>query len=188
MTEPASPSAFEESQTVLVRAERLFTPAEVEAAVDRMAEEINLRLCDENPLLLCVMVGGMVLGGMLLPRLRFPLQVDYLHVTRYHGDTSGSQIRWIKHPDIPLRGRVVLVVDDVLDEGITLAAIVEACEAEGAREILTAVLVDKVRERPEGVARTNFTGIQTVDRYLFGYGMDFKNYLRNADGIYAVSK
>jgi hypoxanthine phosphoribosyltransferase len=181
------PDLLEEARTVLANADRLFVRAEVEAALDRMANEINARLSDRNPLLLCIMIGGIVPTGLLLPRLTFPLQVDYLHVTRYRGDTSGGTLRWIKHPDIPLQSRVVLVVDDVLDEGITLAAIVEACQARGAREVLTAVLVEKRLERPAGGLRqADFVGLTAENRYLFGYGMDYKHYLRNADGIFAL--
>lgn len=179
-------SVLDESQTVFAQAERLFTPAQIEAAINHMADEINTHLSNTNPLVLGVMIGGMVPTGLLLPRFRFPLQVDYLHVTRYHGETSGGQLRWIKHPDIPLKDRSVLVIDDVLDEGITLSAITEACKAEGAHKVLTAVLVEKDLRRPAGLPRADFVGLRAENRYLFGYGMDFKNYLRNADGIFAV--
>ncbi len=180
-------SVLDEAVTVRAGAERLFSRAEVEAALDRMALTINARLADRNPLLLAVMIGGMVPMGLLVPRLTFPLQLDYLHVTRYRGTTSGSALHWIKHPDISLHGRVVLVVDDVLDEGLTLAAIVEACAIRGASEVLTAVLVEKRLENREGLARADFTGLCADNRYLFGYGMDYKLYLRNADGIFAVN-
>jgi hypoxanthine phosphoribosyltransferase len=132
------------------------------------------------------MIGGIVPTGLLLPRLNFPLQVDYLHVTRYRGRTAGGDLRWIKHPDIPLNGRTILVIDDVLDEGVTLGAIVQACKARGASEVLTAVLVEKRIERCEGLHKADFTGLSADNRYLFGYGMDYKLYLRNAEGIFAV--
>src|SRR5919106_5720 len=118
---------LQEVVAVSTKAERLFSRAEVEAALDKMAVEINARLADRNPLLLPIMIGGIVPTGLLLPRLSFPLQVDYLHVTRYRGRTAGGDLRWIKHPDIPLNGRTILVIDDVLDEGVTLGAIVQAC-------------------------------------------------------------
>lgn len=186
MDKPSNPDALEESEAALADAERLFSRAEVEAALERMAARINARLRGQDPLLLCVMVGGVVPTGLLLPRLSFPLQLDYLHVTRYRGETAGGALRWIKHPDIPLPGRVVLIIDDVLDEGITLAAIVAACRAHGAKQVLTTVLVQKRVDRAHASIQADFVGLQAENRYLFGYGMDFKNYLRNADGIYAV--
>jgi hypoxanthine phosphoribosyltransferase len=180
-------SALDDAVRTLSSAERIFSALEVNAALDRMAAAINARLTGTNPLVLGVMVGGIVPTGLLVPRLSFPLQLDYLHVTRYHGETSGGTLRWIKHPDVPVKDRIVLIIDDVLDEGITLAATVEACVNEGAAEVLTAVLVEKSLDRPRGLATADFVGLKADNRYLFGYGMDYKNYLRNADGIYALS-
>jgi hypoxanthine phosphoribosyltransferase len=178
--------ALQDAVETYRNAERVITPAEIEAAIDKMAEAITARIGDRNPLILSVMVGGMIPAGMLLPKLNFPLQVDYLHVTRYRGDTAGGTLRWFKHPDIPLRDRTVLIIDDVLDEGVTLGAIVDACRTEGPREILTAVLVEKRLSHRQGLLKADFVGVQADNRYLFGYGMDYKNYLRNANGIYAV--
>lgn len=187
MITPDFEDILQEVARVSARAERLFSRSEVEAALDRMAQGIEARLSDRNPLLLSVMIGGIVPTGLLLPRLSFPLQVDYLHVTRYRGRTAGGELRWIKHPDISLNGRAVLIIDDVLDEGVTLGAIVEACKARGASEVVTAVLVEKRLERYQGLHKADFTGLSAGNRYLFGYGMDYKLYLRNGDGIFAVS-
>jgi hypoxanthine phosphoribosyltransferase len=187
MAEVREPETLQDAITTFTRAELIFSRAEVEAALDRMAGAINARLRDANPLILCVMVGGVVPTGLLLPRLNFPLQVDYLHLTRYQGQTSGGELHWLKHPDVSLQDRTVLIIDDVLDEGPTLTATVAACRAEGAREVLTAVLVEKELERQAGMVRGDFVGLKTPNLYLFGYGMDYKTYLRNADGIYAVA-
>jgi hypoxanthine phosphoribosyltransferase len=177
-------SKLDEIRTIEQEAERLYAEAEVEAALDRMAAEIAARLETRNPLVLTVLNGGIVFAGKLLPRLRFPLELDAIHATRYRGETSGGHLHWLLEPQTPLTGRTVLIADDVLDEGITLAAIVQWCKHRGAREVYTAVLVDKQigRERPH---RADFVGLETENRYLFGYGMDYKDYLRNAPGIFA---
>ena len=167
-------------------ADCLFTQAQVRAALDRMAAEITLRLRDANPLVLCVVNGGVITCGALLERLDFPLRQDYLHATRYRSGTSGHAVEWLRHPKTPLSGECVLVVDDILDEGWTLAAILEHCRALGAREVLAAVLVDKRHDRKAPGARADFIGLQAPDRYLFGYGMDYHEYWRNAPGIFAV--
>jgi hypoxanthine phosphoribosyltransferase len=78
------------------------------------------------------------------------------------------------------------VIDDILDEGLTLAAIVARCREEGARRVWTAVLVEKQRARAVDFT-ADFVGLTVPDRYVFGYGMDYKGYLRNARGIYAVA-
>ncbi|MCY3565250.1 MAG: hypoxanthine-guanine phosphoribosyltransferase [Gammaproteobacteria bacterium] len=169
------------------RAARIHDAVRVEAALDRMAREITAELAGSDPILLCVMNGGLIVTGLLAVRLQFPLQIDYLHMTRYRGATSGGEIECRVMPALDLRGRVVLVVDDILDEGNTLSAVLRYCREQGAARILSAVLVDKRRPRPEALAAADFSGLHVPDRYVYGYGMDYKNYLRNADGIYAVA-
>lgn len=177
----------DEAQRVWEEADRLYDEREVEEAISRMARSITRRLESRNPVLLCVMNGGIVLTGRLMPRLAFPLQLDYIHATRYRGDTSGGDLHWRVEPQLSMRGRAVLVVDDILDEGITLHRIVEWCRRHEAEEVLTAVLVEKHHDRKYGMARADFAALEVEDRYVFGFGMDYKNYLRNAAGIYAVA-
>jgi hypoxanthine phosphoribosyltransferase len=166
--------------------DRLYSQTEVESALDRMANDITRVLGESDPLVLCVMNGGLVPAGCLLPRLEFPLRVDYLHATRYRNQTSGSELQWLKHHNESLQGRDVLVIDDILDEGITLAAIVEHCKGEGAKRVLSAVIVEKEHDRSNGFI-CDFVGLKVEDRYVFGYGMDYKGYLRNVPGIFAVA-
>lgn len=176
---------LQESQQVLKEADLLCSQQQVEAALDRMAVEIKEKIGDLNPLVLCVMTGGIIPAGMLLPRLQFPLTIDYIHATRYGHKTQGGELDWIVRPSKPLKDRVVLLVDDILDEGLTLEAIIHDCEQAGAKAVYSAVLVEKIRQRPTKI-EADFVGVEVEDRYLFGYGMDYKGYLRNAAGIYAV--
>lgn len=164
----------------------LADEAAVESACDQMAQQITEKLSQTNPLVLGVLTGGIVPLAMLIKRLDFPLQVDYTHLTRYGLRTTGGELTWIKRPPASVRGRTVLVVDDLLDHGITLNAIVDVCREMGAAEVLTAVLVTKQVEQRAGLAKTDFCGVTVPDKYLFGYGMDYKTYLRNARGIFAV--
>lgn len=175
----------EEAARVWVEADLLHSPQAVQIALDRMAGQIAERLRDCNPLVLCVLTGAIVATGQLLTRLDFPLELDYLHATRYRGATSGSELHWLAPCRTDMAGRSVLIVDDILDEGITLKAIREYCLAEGAREVLCAALVDKRHERKNGM-QADFVGLEVADRYVFGAGMDYKGFLRNAAGIYAV--
>ncbi len=159
---------------------------EVGRACDVLARDITLHLRDANPLLLCVMTGGAVPLALLLERLDFPLQVDYVHLTRYGLATSGGAITWVKRPPASIRGRTVLVVDDILDHGLTLAALIDECLAMGAAKVLSAVLVTKTIAARAGLQRADFSALTLPDAYLFGCGMDYKSYLRNAPGIFAV--
>lgn len=172
-------------EQVYREADCLHSNVEVEAAIARLGSEISARLRDANPLVLCVLTGGLIPMGKLLPHLEFPLQIDYLHATRYRGDTCGGELCWLARPRTPVKDRVVLVVDDILDEGITLKAILDELRDQGARAVYSAVLVEKEHDRKNGL-QADFVGLTVEDRYVFGYGMDYKDYLRNAPGIYAV--
>ena len=178
---------FEEIEHIRVTADLLHSVADIEAALDKMAREINSTLADRNPLLLCVMNGGAVTFGKLLTRLTMPLTMDAINASRYQNQTSGGNIEWLIKPKTPLNGRTVLLVDDVLDEGMTLATIAEYCKEQGAEAIYSAVLVDKVLGHQKPL-NADFVGLTVENRYLFGYGMDYKGYLRNSPGIYACKE
>jgi hypoxanthine phosphoribosyltransferase len=175
---------LKEIRHIQATADLLYSEKEVEAALDKMAEQINGLLADRNPLLLCVMNGGIVVAGKLITRLSIPLTLDAINASRYQNQTAGGSIEWILKPGTPLKGRTVLIIDDILDEGLTLAAIYHYCLEEGATSIYSAVLVDKTLDHEKPIT-ADFVGLEVENRYLFGYGMDYKGYLRNAAGIYA---
>lgn len=170
------------------RARCLYSAAEVEVALDRMAAAIEQKIGDSNPILLCVMNGGLITSGKLATRLDFPLQLDYLHATRYRQQTGGADLHWEAYPKLDLKERTVLVVDDILDEGVTLERILAYCRAEGAEAVYAAVLINKTPARKLSPVTADFIGLEIGDEYVFGYGMDYKGYLRNAAGIFAIDK
>lgn len=170
---------------VLREADLVCSEQEVGHAVERVAAEITARLADANPLVLSVMGGAVVFTGRLLPLLHFPLELDYLHVTRYDGGTRGSEVRWKAGPRTDIRGRTLLVVDDILDEGDTLAAVRERLLADGAAVFFSAVFADKDIGRAKPI-RADFVGVRVPDRYVFGFGMDINEYWRNLPAIYAL--
>jgi len=175
---------LKEIEHIQASADLLYSERQVEAALDRMAQAINAALAGTSPLFLCVMNGGMVTAGKLLTRLNIPLTIDAVNASRYQNQTLGGTIEWLLKPQTPLKNRTVLIVDDILDEGITLEAICQFCKDQGAAAVYTAVLVDKILDHDKPI-RADFVGLQVENRYLFGYGMDYKGYLRNAAGIYA---
>jgi hypoxanthine phosphoribosyltransferase len=179
--------AREEAMRLLETADELFTAAQVRAAVERMAGELAARLEGEFPVVLAVMGGAAVFTGQLLPLLRFPLEFGAIEVTRYNNDIQGREISWRLPPRDNVRGRVVLVVDDILDEGITLAAIRKKLLELGAREVLSAVFADKEIGRDKPV-RADFIGVKVPNRYVFGFGMDAYGLWRNLPSIYALKE
>lgn len=161
----------------------------IAAAIKRVAGEMNADLADKNPVLLCTMHGALIFLGQLAPLLTFPLQIDYIHTSRFRGDVRGGDLHWLATPTIALKNRNVVVVEDILDSGITLSAIKDYCVQQGASEVLSVVLVDKERPREKGgLMRAEYTGLKVADKFLIGFGLDYKGYLRNIPGIYAVEE
>ncbi|MGB0734271.1 MAG: hypoxanthine-guanine phosphoribosyltransferase, partial [Pontibacterium sp.] len=139
--------SLEDIKQAYIQADLLYSESEVNHAIRKMGIEISDALKDSNPIILCVMNGGLVTTGKLLTELNFPLEADYVHASRYRNTTYGQTLEWKVAPHIDLKGRAVLVIDDILDEGHTLAAIVEYCQAKGASETYMAVLVNKLHYR-----------------------------------------
>jgi hypoxanthine phosphoribosyltransferase len=174
---------------ILEAADCIYTLADIEKALDTMAIDITHKLKDTNPIMICVMTGALIPMGHLLTRLHFPLEIDYIHATRYRGSTRGGDLHWLVEPRHDLKDRTVVIVDDIMDGGLTLAAIIDYCKQAGAEAVYSAVMINKQRVREPGVNfEPDFSGLKTEDRFLIGFGLDYDEYLRNVPGIYAVAK
>jgi hypoxanthine phosphoribosyltransferase len=175
------------ARDLLAAAELIHSAETVAAAVTRVAGEITEVLSETNPLLLCVMSGGVPFAGQLMTQLLFPLDFDYMHVTRYGQDTSGGALSWRTAPWTSVKGRTILVLDDILDEGLTLAAIVERMMQLGAKACYTAVATDKLNGKVKPI-KADFVALTVPDRFVFGYGMDVRGKWRNLPAIYAMKE
>lgn len=167
----------------------LVSEAEVQRALDALSGAIATRLHDRDPVMLCVMNGGLFTTSELARRLPFPMQMDHLQVSRYGTKTAGSTLTWLSRPRTPIAGRTVLVTDDILDRGETLAAVCAWCREAGAAEVLSAVLVEKRLDEASMAARpieADFVAINCPDRYLYGCGLDYRGYWRNLPAIHGV--
>ena len=170
---------------ILQTAELIHSAAAVDAAIARVAAEISAQLKDRYPLVLSVMGGAVVFTGRVLPLLNFPLDFDYIHASRYGAATSGGQVEWTVEPKGNVSGRVVLVLDDILDIGDTMLAIRERVLGLGAQAFYCAVLTDKTKAMAKPI-RADFVGLPLPDRYVFGCGMDAYGAWRNLPAIYAL--
>ncbi len=177
----------QKSRKLLAEADLIHSEAAIQLALNEVAKQICERLADKNPLVLCVMTGGVIFCGQLLPKLDFPLDFDYLHATRYGPDTQGGKISWRMAPWISVKGRTVLVIDDILDEGLTLAAVKDSLLHLGAAEVLLATFADKLNGKLKPIS-ADFCGLTVPDRFVFGYGMDVDGAWRNLPAIYAVKE
>jgi len=181
----ASVHESKEAWTFLENSDLVASKAEVEAAIRRMAVDIEQALKDRYPLVLVVMGGAVIFAGQLLPQLRMPLDLDYIHATRYGPATTGGGIEWRVQPPEGVKGRAVLVLDDILDGGQTMRAIRERLLALGAASFHCAVLVEKRLDKPKPI-EADFVGLVIPDRFVFGCGMDAKGYWRNLPEIRAM--
>ena len=178
---------YQELVEVRKSAELLHDEGIMRATYDDLADQISDSLADSRPLLLPVMLGGLYLCGQLMSRLDFPLEIDYLHATRYGDKLHGEDLYWRASPSDKILGRSVLLIDDILDQGITLSGIIGSLKMAGAEDIQSVVLCCKQCTRPVEVDVT-FKGVNVPDRYVFGCGMDYKGYWRNLPQIYAVAE
>jgi hypoxanthine phosphoribosyltransferase len=174
---------------LLSNAELIYSAEDVQQAVDKVAQEINQRFegdkCTPFPLVLGVMGGAVVFSGQLLTRLTFPLEFDYIHVTRYGSKDQGGTIEWKVEPRADVRGRSVIVLDDILDEGETLAHVKQRLLEMGAAEVVLAVFADKNIGKAKPVAPDHI-GLVLPNKFVVGYGMDAYGYWRNLPGIWAI--
>lgn len=185
-TPPLDATGAADAWKILESAEEICSAATVAEAVRRVGAEITACLHERRPLVLSVMGGAVVFTGHLLPQLHFPLDFDYIHVSRYGRDTCGGEISWHVGPKETIAGRVVLVLDDILDEGETLSAVRSRILEGGATAFYSAVLADKDLGRPKPIT-ADFVGVRVPNRYVFGFGMDVRGQWRNLPAIYALA-
>ena len=178
-------TVVQHAKDILASADLIHSAETVSAAVSRIAAEITGKFSATNPLLLCVMSGGVPFAGHLMTQLNFPLEFDYLHVTRYGQETSGGALSWRSAPWTSVKDRVVIVLDDILDEGMTLAAIVERLKELGAKACYTAVATEKLNGKKKPI-KADFVALTVPDRFVFGFGMDVRGHFRNLPAIYAM--
>lgn len=181
------PVSFDQARRILETADLVCPAATVSEAVKRLAREITASLADSFPLVLCVMRGAVIFSGQLLPQLKFPLELDYVEVTRYGAATKGGEPSWRMAPGPAVAGRTILVLDDILDEGHTLTAIRDKLVDMGAGRVLIAVLSEKETGRAKPV-KADFIGVMLPNRYVFGCGLDVKGLWRNLPDIYALKE
>jgi hypoxanthine phosphoribosyltransferase len=178
---------LQQAWAFLRNSDQIASAEQVDAAVRRVAGEIEAKLGGSYPLVLAVMGGAVVFAGQLLPMLRFPLDFDYIHASRYGAATRGAGLEWRVSPPNLAKGRAVLVVDDILDHGETMAAIRTRLLELGAQAVYSAVLVDKILDKKKPI-QADFIGLSIPDRFVFGCGMDAKGFWRNLPEIRAMKE
>lgn len=167
---------------------QVYTEQQVSDAVAAQAEQINSALTDTPLIALCVLHGGMVYSGLLLPKLTMPVSLDAIRVTRYRNTTQGGdELHWISRPELSLKNKTVLLMDDIFDEGKTLEYLAVWAIEQGAARVYSAVMVDKQHDRKPINYKVDSAAMTVPDEYVFGMGMDYKGAWRNASGIWHIT-
>ena len=152
----------------------------IEKRLDVIARRVHADFRDEDSLQgVALLKGAFVFMADLLRRVPLRLEVECLNVASYHGSTESSgQVDFLdrKLPDVS--GRCVLLIDDILDTGRTLAAVTEKLREMGAREVKTCVLLTKDKKRAQEV-EADYSGFEIADEFVVGYGLDFNGKYRN---------
>lgn len=162
------------------------TTAQVEAAYQRLAASIQPTAEGGDCVLLGVLLGGAVPLVRIAGLLNGDFLIDACRVGRYGAATRGGIPQWISPPQVPLRGKHVILVDDIFDEGITLDFVATNCREQGTRKLSTAVLVRKRHDRAGAMSGPDHVGLEVGDEYVFGCGMDYRGRWRHLDAIWGL--
>ncbi len=174
------------AQQVHQDAELLFDEAAVETAIAELAARVEQDCAGLNPLVICVMNGGMYLTGQLLRHWEFPLTIDYVHATRYRLATLGKNVLWKAYPQNEIRDRNVIIVDDIFDQGYTLEEVEAYCNKHGALSCSSVFLMHKLHPRKRADIEPDYFALECGDVYVYGAGMDLNGHFRNLSSIYAL--
>ncbi len=175
-------------QYVKDNSDLIFSASQIKTAVEKMGFELEAKLQNKSAIFICVMNGGVTLTADLARCVETDIRFDYLQVARYRDKTVGGSLHWLKEPHISLENETVVLVDDIYDEGYTMEELVSYCQSQGAKRVITVVLLYKQKSSPQAGNKPDIYGLQVEDRYVYGYGMDYKGYLRNMPAIYAISE
>jgi hypoxanthine phosphoribosyltransferase len=181
-----SEQAVTDPRALIAQSSLVATSVQVDAAVDRLAMEINAWYGDQSIILLAVMTGAIMPAARLAERLKMPLRMDFVHATRYAGQTEGGELYFRVPPRLDMHDADVLIVDDIYDVGLTLELIEHYCLAGGARSVNSAVLVRKIHDRKTAGRAPRFIGLDVPDKYVFGCGMDAYEHWRHLNEIRAL--
>lgn len=172
-----------EPRALLENSRVLYNRDEVDAAVQKMADEINDFYADTPIILISVLTGAIIPAAWLATKLKMPVQMDFVHATRYRGGLYGAELEYRVPPRLDLEGKDILIVDDIFDEGNTLAAIKGSVEKRKAGSVKMAALVRKDHDRGLPRDYIDFVGLEVPDVYVFGCGMDAYEEWRHLDEI-----
>ncbi|HSG68705.1 MAG TPA: hypoxanthine phosphoribosyltransferase [Bacteroidales bacterium] len=166
----------------------LFLTAEdIEKAVDQVAEMINIDMQGRDPLFLCVLNGAFIFASDLLKKVEVDCEISFVKLSSYVGTTSTNTVRELIGLDKVISGRTVVVIEDIIDTGLTMAYTVEKLRKLGASDVRIATLLFKPEAFRENYP-IDYVGIVIPNEFIVGYGLDYDGHGRNLPDIYKIIK
>ena len=163
-------------------ASEVVTGAEIHARIAELGTALSADYADRNPLMVSVLVGSLPFLADLVRAIDIPVEIDFLGLSRFG---EGGRIRIALDTAESVTGRDVVIVEDIVDTGLTLTVLRRMLEDRGAASVSTVALVDKTRRRLVEVP-LEYRGFEVGDEYLVGYGLDWRGRYRNLKGLWAV--
>lgn len=158
----------------------LFTQEDIEGIVSRLGEEITRDYAGKDLVLIAVLRGAVVFMGDLMRKIELPTNIDFMAVSSYgDGVKSSGIVRIIKDLDIDIRGRDVLIVEDILDSGLTLKYLMKNLESRKPASLEVAAFLWKDVEDRTSAITPKYVGTHCSDAFVVGYGLDYAERYRN---------
>jgi hypoxanthine phosphoribosyltransferase len=161
--------------------------SDIKEAILKIADKINIDLKDKNPLMICVLNGSFMFSADLLKLIQFPCQISFLKMASYEGVVSSGQIKELFGINENIAGRTVVILEDIVDTGITMRNCINQMKNLGAAEVIIATLLFKPQSLKEDI-KLDYVGIEIPNDFIVGYGLDYNGYGRNLPDIYKIIK
>ncbi|ANY66487.1 hypoxanthine phosphoribosyltransferase [Paenibacillus algorifonticola] len=159
--------------------EVLYDAEQIQAKVREMGEKLSQDFEGRDPLVICILKGAIIFMSDLIKEMTIPLEIDFMAVSSYGQSTKSSGVvKIIKDLDVSVEGRDVLIVEDIIDSGLTLSYLIDVLERRNSKSVTVATLFDKPARRTVDL-EADYTGFTLPDEFVVGYGLDFAERYRN---------
>jgi hypoxanthine phosphoribosyltransferase len=166
--------------------ELLISREKIRLRVRELGKRISSDYSDKEPVIVGVLNGAVFFFADLIREITIPLKIDFIRAASYgSGSSSSGSIRFTKDLEIPIKGQPVIIVEDIVDTGLTMKKIVEILESRGPESLKTCVLIDK-KERRDNEVVIDYRGFRVEEGFLIGYGLDYNEQYRYLPDVYSL--
>jgi len=159
--------------------ETLYSEEQIQSKVAELGAKLSADFAGKNPLVICVLKGAFIFMSDLVKKVTVPLEIDFMAVSSYgHSTKSSGVVKILKDLDVPVEGRHIIIVEDIIDSGLTLSYLIDVLERRNALSISVVALFDKPGRRTVDL-EPEYKGFTIPDAFVVGYGLDYAEKYRN---------